>query len=196
MSRDPPRLTATAVLVVDMQNETLHPDGRLAGDFPSRADGLLQSVRRLVGWAHGHSIPVIWLRLAFRSGHFDAVRNSMSREKGTFLDGEWGAEIIEGLGRHPDDVVVTKRRPSGFFDTDLDIVLRGLGITRLLVAGISTHWAVESTVRDGHSHDYEMIVIRQAVGSPFPEFHEPSLEAMASVFATVVDLDEIILSTG
>lgn len=196
MRSAPSRSRSSAVLVVDMQNETLHAEGRLAGDFPSRTEGLIDAVRRLVSWAHEHSVPVIWLRLAFRPGHFDAVRDSMSRAKGTFLDGEWGAEILEGLGRLPDDVVVTKRRPSGFFDTDLDIVLRGLGVTRLLVAGISTHWAVESTVRDGHSHDYEMVVIRQAVGSPFPKFHEPSLEAMASVFATVVDLEDVIRSGG
>ena len=184
--------SGTGVLVVDMQNETLDPEGRLAIDYPMEAEPLIAAVRRLVGWAHQRGLPVVWLRLAFRPGHADAALNSMSRQLGTFVDGEWGAEILDGLGKAENDVVVTKRRPSGFFDTDLNIVLHGRGISRLLVAGISTHWAVESTVRDGHSRDYEMFVVREAVGSPFPEFHEPSLRAMASVFATVVGLEEVV----
>ena len=182
----------TAVLVIDMQNETLHPEGRLSGEFPQQAQGLIESVRGLVAWAHAGGVPVIWLRLAFRPGHFDAVRDSMSREHGTFIDGEWGADILDGLGKDPGDVVVTKKRPSGFFDTDLDIVLRGRGIHQLIVSGISTHWAVESTVRDGHSHDYQMIVVPEAVASPFPEFHQPSLRAMGSVFAKLTPLAEVI----
>jgi nicotinamidase-related amidase len=119
----------------------------------------------------------------------------MSRRLGTFLDGQWGSQILEELDPRPEDVMVTKRRPSAFFDTDLEIVLRGLNIRRLIVGGVSTHWAVESTVRDGHSRDYEMVVVRQAVASPFAEFHEPSLRAMASVFASVVDLDAVINSS-
>lgn len=182
----------SALLVIDMQNETLHPEGELSGDFPETSGELIESVRRLVEWARAEGMPVIWARLAFRPGHFDAVRDSMSRERGTFVDGEWGAEILDGLGKADGDVTVTKRRPSAFFDTELGIVLRGLGVRRLIVAGISTHWAVESTVREGHSHDYEMVVVREAVASPFPEFHEPSLRAMGSVFATVVSIEDVI----
>lgn len=182
----------TAVLVVDLQNEVLHPDGRLAGDFPEKAAPMLEAVRRLVAWAHDSGHPVIWLRLAFRPGHFDAVRDSMSRSRGTFVDGEWGAELLDGLGRSGNDVIVTKRRPSGFFDTDLAIVLRGLEVSRLIVGGVSTNWAVESTVRDGHSHDYEMVVVRDAVATPFFDLHEPSLKSMGTVFADIVDLEDVL----
>jgi nicotinamidase-related amidase len=185
-------VTRTALLLVDIQNEVFHPDGVLAGDFPSRAAPMLDAVRRLVDWAHHGGLPVIWLRLAFRPGHFDAVRDSMSRTRGTFVDGTWGAEVLDGLGRSESDIVVTKKRPSGFFDTDLAIVLRGLGIERLVVGGASTNWAVESTVRDGHSHDLEMIVVRDAVTTPFEDLHEPSLRSMATVFAKVVSLDELL----
>ena len=185
---------ATAVLVVDMQNELMHPDGKYFKAFPMDAVPINDAVRRLADWAHEKTLRVIWLRLAFRPGHYDSVSNSMSRERGTLVDGEWGAEILEGLGKLDSDIVVTKRRPSGFFDTDLNIVLRGLGIKRLLVSGGSTHWAVESTVRDGHSHDYEMFVVREAVGTPFPEFHESSLRTMATVFATIIGLDDVLAS--
>ena len=116
----------------------------------------------------------------------------MSRKRGTFVDGTWGAEILDGLGRRDDDVVVTKKRPSGFFDTDLAIVLRGLDVSRVIVGGGSTNWAVESTVRDGHSHDLEMVVVREAVITPFEDLHEHSLRSMATVFAQVVSIDDIV----
>jgi ureidoacrylate peracid hydrolase len=116
----------------------------------------------------------------------------MSRRRGTLVDGAWGAELLDGLGRQPADIVITKKRPSGFFDTDLRIVLRGLSIDRLVVGGVSTNWAVESTVRDGHSHDIEMIVVREAVGTPFEDLHEPSLKSMGSVFATIASLSEVL----
>jgi len=185
-------MARSALVIVDVQNEVFHPDGVLAGDFPAKVRPMLAAVRRLVNWAHGQDVPVIWLRLAFRPGHFDAVRDSMSRTRGTFVDGSWGADLLDGLGRQPGDIVITKKRPSGFFQTDLSIVLRGLGIDRLIVAGASTNWAVESTVRDAHSHDLEVIVVREAVATPFDDLHEPSLRSMATVFARVLTLDQVV----
>lgn len=181
----------TAVLLIDLQNEVLHPDGGLAGDYPAQAGSLLDAVRELVEWARSTNTPVIWARLAFRPGHVDAVRDSMSRVRGTLVDGSFGAELLDGLGRLADDIVITKKRPSAFFDSDLRVVLRGLGVERLIVGGVSTNWAVESTVRDGHSHDLEMIVVREAVGTPFTDLHEPSLRSMGSVFAEVLSLAEL-----
>jgi nicotinamidase-related amidase len=186
----------TAVLLIDLQNEVLHPDGGLAGDFPATTEPMLETVRQLVGWAHAADVPVIWARLAFRPGHADAVRDSISRTKGTLVDGSWGAELFDGLGRTDTDVVITKKRPSAFFDTDLRVVLRGLAIERLVVGGVSTNWAVESTVRDGHSHDLEMVVVRDAVGTPFADLHEPSLRGMATVFAQVLSLSEFLAQIG
>ena len=189
-------MSRTCLLIVDIQNEVFHPDGALSGDFPKQAEPMLAAVRRLVDWAHQQDHPVVWLRLAFRPGHFDAVRDSMSRQRGTFLDGTFGADLLDGLGRRNDDIVITKKRPSGFFDTDLRVVLRGLGIERIVVCGASTNWAVESTVRDGHSHDYEMVVASDAVTTPFSDLHEPSLRSMGSIFARVASTDEIVNGTG
>ena len=189
-------MPATALLLIDLQNEVLDPAGGLAGDFPAAAVPMLAAIRSLVGWARAHEVPVVWVRLAFRAGHVDAVRDSMSRTRGTLLEGSWGAELVDGLGRLPDDVVITKKRPSAFFDTDLAIVLRGLGVERVVVGGVSTNWAVESTVREGHSRDLRMVVVREAVGTPYTELHEPSLRSMATVFASVVPLAQILDDTG
>jgi nicotinamidase-related amidase len=187
-------MDARAVLLVDLQNDINHPDGGLADTAPIDRDPLLASVRALVSWAHAEGIPVIWTRLAFRPGHFDAVPNSISRRRGTLLDGTWGAELLEGLGRDPSDIVVTKKRPSAFFDTDLALVLRSLRVRRLVVAGGATNWAVESTVRDAHSHDFDVVVARDATGSFDAELHEASLRSMGAIFARISTVAEIMAS--
>jgi nicotinamidase-related amidase len=113
---------------------------------------------------------------------------------GTLVVGWWGAKLYEGLGRDPSDIVVTKKRPSAFFATDLDIVLRGLGITEVVVCGVSTNWAVESTVRDAHSHDYEVVVVADATGTAAADLHAPSLRSMAAVFARLATTAELVSS--
>jgi nicotinamidase-related amidase len=118
----------------------------------------------------------------------------MGRSEGALVDGTWGTELLDGLGRSPDDVVVTKKRPSAFFQTDLFFVLQSLGITELIVGGVSTNWAVESTVRDGHSWGYNMVVVREATATPFADMHEPSLKSMGTVFARVTTLQDILAS--
>jgi nicotinamidase-related amidase len=184
----------TALLLIDIQNEVMHPDGQLRGDLPAAADRLVHATRQLVAWARERSYPVIWVRMAFRPGMVDAgrgVRMNTSVTAGRLVDGSWGAEILEGLGRRPDDVVVTKKRSSAFFNTDLDFILNGLGVRRLVVGGTSTNWAIESTVRDGDSRDLEMIVVREATASRMAELHEPSLRSMASRYARILSLDEV-----
>lgn len=188
----------TALLLIDLQNEVLHPNGQLREDLPAVADDLIDAVGKLVAWARERRLPVIWVKNAFRPGLVDAarrVREGTAVTAGRFVDGSWGAEILDGLGRLPDDPVITKKRSSAFFGTDLDLVLRGLGVERLIVGGTSTNWAVESTVRDGDSRDYEMVVVREATGARIRDHHEPSLRSMASRYAEVRSLGEVLVST-
>ena len=187
----------TALLLMDLQNGFLHLDGEMAGDFPTQAKAMLDAVRRLVAWAHERQIPVIWVGLAFRPGGYDAERrDTLNRAAKALTIGSWQAEFLNGLGRRDDDILVLRKRPSAFFQTDLTFALRGLGVEQLIVGGCSTNWAVESTVRDGQSHDYEMIVVREATDTPFTELHEPSLRSMEAIFAKVKTLAEVVEPTG
>jgi ureidoacrylate peracid hydrolase len=168
-------MASTALLLIDLQNEVLHADGQMRGDLPAVAARLLDATRRLVAWSRERTYPVIWVRMAFRAGFVDAsrgVRFGTSATAGRMLDGTWGAEIVDGIGRRAEDIVITKKRSSAFFNTDLDLVLNGLETRRLLVGGTSTNWAIESTVRDGDSRDYEMIVVRDATAARIAELHE------------------------
>ena len=189
----------TAVLLIDLQKEVLDPKGTLCGDLPKVTSSILDAVRELLGWARERQLPVIWIRMAFRPGYIDASRSTRataSEMAGRLVDGTWGAELVDGLDRRNDDIVITKKRPSAFFGTDLDFVLRGLGVDRLVVAGTSTNWAVESTIRDADSLDYQVVVVREATGARMGEHHEPALRSIGSRFAEVKSLKNVLsLST-
>lgn len=188
-------MTKTALLLIDLQNEVIHPEGTLAGDLPKIADRLLNAVRQLVGWARDRDVPLIWIRIAFRPGYIDAsrsMRDSAAELNGRFLDGSWGAKIVDGIGLQEGDIVITKKRSSAFASTELDFVLRGLDIERLIVAGTSTNWAVEATVRDAESLDYRVTVVREATGARAGEFHEHALGSMATRYAEVKTLAEVL----
>ena len=184
-----------ALLVIDAQKEVLDPKGTLSGDLPKVADNVLAAIRTLVNWARGEDIPVIWIRMAFRPGYVDAplsVRETAADLAGRLVDGSWGAEIVDDVGRRDDDIVITKKRPSAFSGTDLDWVLRGLDIERVIITGTSTNWAVESTVRDADSLDYRVVIAREATGARMGEMHEPSLLSMGTRFAKVIRVAEIV----
>lgn len=188
-------MSRTAVLLIDLQKEVLDPAGTLSGDLLASGPALLDAIRSLVAWARAHELPVIWIRMAYRAGYVDAsrrVRQTVGEMKGRMIDGTWGAEIVDGVGKLASDIVIVKKRPSAFFGTDLHFVLRGLGVDRLVVAGTSTNWAVESTARDAESLDYEVVVPREATAARMAEMHEPSLRSMATRYAKVTSLRELI----
>ena len=184
-----------ALLVIDVQKEVLDPKGTLGGDLPKVADELLAAVRTMVDWAHDQVVPVIWIRMAFRPGYIDAplsMREAADDMAGRLVDGSWGANICDDVGQREDDFVITKKRPSAFFGTDLDWLLRGLGAERLIVIGTSTNWAVESTVRDADSLDYRVVIAREATGARMGDMHEPSLRTMGTRFAEVVSVSDVV----
>jgi ureidoacrylate peracid hydrolase len=78
----------------------------------------------------------------------------------------WNTQILDSLAPEPGDVVVSKHRFSGFLETDLDKVLRGLGAKYLLVTGCTTSVCVEATVRDAMYRDYTCIVLEDCTAEP------------------------------
>ena len=187
-------MAGTAVVFVDVTNEVLHEKGTLGGDLAKVARGLLDAAGRLVSWARTCDVPVIWVRTAFRPGYIDATRSmraSAVELNGRLVDGTWGAELVDGLGRRADDIVITKKRPSAFFGTELNFVLRGLGCEQLILAGTSTNWAIESTARDAESLDFQVLIPRDATGARMGDLHEAALRSIASRYATITSVAEI-----
>jgi ureidoacrylate peracid hydrolase len=110
---------------------------------------------------------------------------------GRFLvRGTWNTQILDALAAEPGDPIVSKRRYSGFFETELDAVLRELGANCLLVTGCTTSVCVESTVRDAMFRDYTCVILEdctaEPVGAGFTRTnHEASLLVIETLFGWV-----------
>jgi biuret amidohydrolase len=185
-------------LALHYQNEVLHPHGKIrvgiAEASPARA-AIIAAAQRLITGARRHGVPVISVRIAFAPGHGEVATNSeiwrrVAAGKG-MTEGSWGAEFYDGLGPLPGEITVTHRRNNAFYDSDLADIVARFQPRRLVVAGISTTYVVESTVRHASDMSYSVVVAADACSSASPAMHEASLTAMA-LLADIMTVDEIV----
>lgn len=178
----------SALLIVDLQNDFLHPDGAYArggqaseaiAALPAKLKPLADAMRE----AGGLVISTQFTLQPAREGepiispHLRAMRPFLKR--GDFLPGSWGHALVDAL--QPADVVIEKVAYSAFYMTRLEWVLRKLGIDRLLVAGIVTNGGVASTVRDAHVRDIEATVLVDGCAAFCEEVHQTALAALTPV---------------
>lgn len=209
---------STALLVVDMQNDFGAPTGMFAraGIDVSPIRRVIPSIARLLDCTRRLGLPAVYLKMGFREDLSDAgPPDSPNRLKhavfgigteSTAPDGRksrvlirdtWNTDIIDELRPATDDVVIYKSRYSGFYQTELDSVLRDRGITHLLVTGCTTSVCVESTIRDAMFRDYHCILLAdcaaEPIGSDFSRTnHEASLLVIQTLFGFVSETEHVI----
>jgi nicotinamidase-related amidase len=176
-----------ALLVVDMQNGFCHPDG----SFPKIGRGLegaMDAVRNAavaVEQARRANIPVVFTRHVYRPGRHDEgaalVRNSpeLAGVAGLVV-GTWDAEVCAELGCRPDDLVVDKVRFDAFQWTSLEPLLRGLGVTDLMICGVVTNICVETTTRSAFMRDFPVTLLEDCCAAKTRRLHELSVEVLSS----------------
>ncbi len=178
----------TALLVVDLQNDFLHPDGAYgrAGQgapaiaaLPARIRPLADALRAAGGLVVSTQFTLVPGRGGepLISPHLKSLRPFL--KKGDFLPGSWGHRLVDEL--QPADVVIEKVAYSAFYMTRLEWVLRKLGVDRLLVAGIVTNGGVASTVRDAHVRDIDAVVLEDGCAAFSPAVHATAIDAMRPV---------------
>ncbi|MBX9911886.1 MAG: cysteine hydrolase [Beijerinckiaceae bacterium] len=181
-------LPATALLIVDLQNDFIHPEGAYARGqaaspqaqaLPARIKPLADLMRVRGGLVAATQFTLVPGRGGepLISPHLLAMRPFL--RKGDFLPGGWGHRVVEAL--QPIDVCVEKIAYSAFYQTRLEWLLRKLGILHLVVAGIVTNGGVASTVRDAHVRDIEVTVLEDGCAAPTPQMHDEAIAALAPV---------------
>ena len=182
------RPEATGLLLVDLQNDFLHPEGAYgrAGQsapeiaaLPGRLAPLAATLRAAGGWIVSTLFTLVPGRDGepFISAHLKELRPFLG--KGDFCPGAWGHQLVDAL--QPADLTVEKVAYSAFYMTRLEWVLRRAGIETLIVGGIVTNGGVASTVRDAHVRDLRTIVLADGCAAFRPEVHEAALADLATV---------------
>ncbi len=187
-----------ALVVIDLQKGIVTAE--VAHAVP-RAASLTRAFRE-------HDLPVVLVNVTGRApGRTDAgsgasrPTNASGRASGRIDAGGRGgagvlpvgwADIVDELERQPGDHLITKRRRSAFHDTGLDTLLRDLGVTQIVLAGVSTSAGVESTARSAHDHGYHVVLATDAMADPDPDSHRHSLERVFPKLGETAPSAEII----
>jgi nicotinamidase-related amidase len=188
----------TALLLCDLQNDFIHPDGAYgrAGQsapaiaaLPARLKPLADALRARGGWIVSTHFTLVPGKggVPFIAGHLRALRPFLG--KGDFAPGSWGHALVDGLA--PSDLSVEKLGYDAFWNTRLEWVLRRAGVTRLLVAGIVTNGGVASTVRGAHVREFEVTLIEDGCAAFSPALHDAAIEGLRPV-ADVTTIAEAI----
>ena len=179
--------SSTAVLVVDMLNDFLKPGGKMVLEG---GGVLIPPMRRLLGQARKAGIPVVYVNDSHRPG-LKEDREFKKRSEHC-LEGTWGAAVIDELKPKKKDFVVLKHRFSGFYDTDLDLTLKDLGVDTVIVMGVVTNICVRSTIHDAFFRGYKVLVPRDCVMATGQREQESSLYDIETHFGDVTMYDVLV----
>jgi ureidoacrylate peracid hydrolase len=194
----------SALLVIDMQNDFVHPEGETARWMAQRlttagmsipggetlTERMVPTLQHLVSQARATAVPVIWVRMELD----DQTRDPFMTAEGWHPcePGTWGADWYAGLGPVDHEQVVVKRRHSAFFGTELADQLRADGIANVVVTGTATMGCVESTVRDAYANDFWAVVVSDCSGQMDEEAHRTAVERINRVFGMAADSSQVI----
>jgi nicotinamidase-related amidase len=186
------------LVIVDLQNDFLHPEGAYArggatssaiAALPARVRPVADAVRAAGGWVISTLFTLVPGKQGepFISPHLKALRPFLG--KGHFAPGSFGHSLVEEL--QPADLSVEKIAYSAFYMTRMEWVLRKAGIDTLAFCGIVTNGGVASTLRDAHVRDFSCILLEDGCAAFSDEVHRTNVAALRSV-ADVVSCGDFV----
>ena len=189
----------TALVVIDMQRDFIEPGGfgaALGNDVSLLQAAVAPTQALLQAW-RARGWPVVHTRESHAPDLADCppakrLRGNPSLRIGDpgpmgrlLVRGEPGCEIVEALAPHPGEVVVDKPGKGAFFATPLDHVLRNLGVTHLVFAGVTTEVCVQTTMREANDRGYDGVLVEEATASYFPQHKAAAIDIITAQGAIV-----------
>jgi ureidoacrylate peracid hydrolase len=173
-----------AILVVDMLNDFFKDGGAMVLDG---GDVLYEPIEQLTNSGRHLEMPVFWLNQTLRPD------DSLFKKRVVHcLEGTWGVGIVDDLTVADTDIIVPKRRYSGFFQTSLDLYLRERGIQQVIVTGVVTNICVRSTVNDAFFLGYDVFVPEDCVMATSDQLQQSHLYDIDTHYGTVLGLKELM----
>lgn len=174
----------TALLVVDMLKDFFDQGGAMVLEG---GKALYAPHQKLLAAARAARVPVFWLNQSLPPD------DSLFEMRAVHcLAGSWGAEVVDELPIEDGDIVIPKRRYSGFFQTTLDLSLRERGIDTVIVTGVVTNICVRSTVHDAFFLRYQVLVPEDLVMATSPQAQEVTLYDIDTHYGDVTNLENVL----
>jgi nicotinamidase-related amidase len=175
----------TALLIIDMQNDFVLESAPLK---VSRAMAVVPKIQEVLGMFRVKKLPVFHILRVHRKDGSDVeiIRQELFKNQPFAVSGTHGAEVIDELAPLPGEYRIEKTRMSAFIGTELDLMLRNLGISHLVVTGIQTPNCIRTTVFDAIAYNYPVTLVEDAVGGKTDEIHQANVQDMANIGVRIV----------
>jgi gluconolactonase len=193
----------SALIIQDLQNDVIGEGGAFADSGApahAKSQNVVANVKRLAEAARAAGMPVIHVHYIVEQGAAGLKQNAPLfigvKEANALVRGSWGAAPVDGLEPQGGDHVVEKMRMNGFFDTRLDILLRGLGADTIVITGAWTNMSIEHTSRHGADAGYEVIVVSDGTSTTGEEWQNAALNYAMTNVGRVAGTDEVVQALG
>jgi nicotinamidase-related amidase len=184
---EPDRL---ALLIIDMQRDFLEPGGfgEALGNDVSLLTPVVPTVAALLGAFRERGLTVVHTKECHRPDLSDCPPAKRRRGRGTLrigdrgpmgrilVEGEPGNDFVPALRPRTGEVVIAKPGKGAFYATALDAELQRLGVTHLVVTGVTTEVCVQTTLREANDRGYECLLVEDGTESYFPALKQATLE--------------------
>jgi gluconolactonase len=197
---DPKR---SALIIQDLQNDVISEGGAFADSGApehAKSQGVVENTKRLAEAARKAGMPVIHVHYIVEQGAPGLKQNAPLfvgvKEANALVRGSWGAAPVDGLEPQPGDHVVEKMRMNGFYNTRLDILLRGLGADTIVITGAWTNMSIEHTARHGADAGYSVVVVSDCTSTTGDEWQQAALNYAMTNVAQVANVDEVVGALG
>jgi len=181
-----------AILVIDMQNDFVLPDAPLC---VKGAHATIGALRDFIAFGRAKGWHIIYVVRCHRPSGVDAEmfrRCYFSEGNPICVSDTKGAEVVEELAPVASDIIVVKHRFSAFFATDLDMILRNLGVKSLYVTGTQYPNCVRATAVDAMSYDYSTTVVTDCCSAQTEEIALANIRDMQNMGIPCIPSGEII----
>jgi nicotinamidase-related amidase len=184
-----------ALLIIDMQNDFVLEGKPLR---VPQARAVIPKILELLGLFRKRNLPVFHIVRVHRKDGSDVeiIRQDIFRKQPFAVEGTKGAEIIDELSPLPDEYVIPKIRMSAFIGTKLDLMLRNLCVSDLVVTGIQTPNCVRTTVFDAIAYNYPVVLADDAAGAQNDEIHAANVRDMANIGVRILKVRDVIPMLG
>jgi nicotinamidase-related amidase len=176
---------ATVLLILDVQNRVI--------DRLENTEPYLKRLSSTISSARKANIKLIHVVTAFRPGYPENNPNNSSVPavvaRGEYLEGDSSVHVHPAITPATGEVVLTKRRVSAFFATELDMLLRCAKAETIVVAGLITSGAVLSTVRQAMDMDYRIVILEDCCMDRDEEVHRVLMEKVFARKAEIVSAE-------
>ena len=200
---DPIDPKAAAMIIQDLQNDVIIEGGAFADSgAPAHAtsQNVVENVKGLAASARKAGVQVIHVWYIVEQGSPGLKQNAPLfqgvKDANALVRGSWGAAPADGLEPQDGDQIVEKMRMNGFYNTRLDILLRGLGVETLIITGAWTNMSIEHTARHAADAGYRAVVASDGTSTVDDEWQNVALNYAMQNVASVGTCAEIASAFG